>query len=124
MTNSDYPKCRLCEETLGYAGRRNHPARQTLRIVPAMPDGEEGYLQYSPYVYYNEHCIVFCGEHRSMKIDKGAFRRLFDFVERFPYYFVGSNAESILFFIWGCCTMQQSTRYCFYFRNMQSIFCV
>ncbi len=88
-----YPKCQLCIENEGYAGRMNHPARANHRIVPIEVCGEDWRLQYSPYVYYNEHCIVFNGAHIPMKIDKSAFRKLLSFVEAFPHYFVGSNAD-------------------------------
>ncbi len=88
-----YPKCQLCTENEGYAGRMNHPARQNHRILPITIDGGAWYWQYSPYVYYNEHCIVFNGEHTPMKIDRSAFRKLLDFVGQFPHYFVGSNAD-------------------------------
>ena len=88
-----YPKCQLCVENEGYAGRMNHPARANHRIVPIEVCGEDWCLQYSPYVYYNEHCIVFNSKHVPMKIDKSAFRKLLSFVGRFPHYFVGSNAD-------------------------------
>ena len=90
---SGYPKCQLCRENEGYAGRMNHPARQNHRIIPITIDGKDWFFQYSPYVYYNEHCIVFNGEHVPMKIDRSAFRKLLDFVIQFPHYFVGSNAD-------------------------------
>ncbi len=90
---SGYPQCQLCETNEGYAGRMNHPARQNLRLIPLRLDGAEWFLQYSPYVYYNEHCIVFNKEHVPMKIDGGSFRRLLDFVTLFPHYFLGSNAD-------------------------------
>ena len=90
---SGYPKCQLCKENEGYAGRLNHPARANHRIIPITIAGSEWYLQYSPYVYYNEHCIVFNGQHVPMKIDKVAFDKLLDFVTAFPHYFVGSNAD-------------------------------
>ena len=90
---TSYPKCLLCYENEGYAGRVNHPARENHRVIPIMIDGKEWCLQYSPYVYYNEHCIVFNKEHVPMKIDRSAFRKLFDFVRQFPHYFVGSNAD-------------------------------
>lgn len=77
----------------GYAGRVNHPARQNHRIIPLEMGGGPWFLQYSPYGYYNEHCIVFNGRHTPMKIDRSAFQKLFDFVEKFPHYFVGSNAD-------------------------------
>ena len=88
-----YPKCLLCPENEGYAGRINHPARQNHRIIPITVDGCDWGLQYSPYVYYNEHCIVFNKQHIPMKIDRGAFRKLLDFIALFPHYFVGSNAD-------------------------------
>ena len=90
---SGYPKCQLCRENEGYAGRMNHPARQNHRIIPITIDGQSWFFQYSPYVYYNEHCIVFNGRHVPMKIDRSAFRKLLDFVVQFPHYFVGSNAD-------------------------------
>lgn len=90
---SGYPKCLLCRENEGYAGRVNHPARQNHRIIPVTIQGDVWGFQYSPYVYYNEHCIVFNGKHVPMKIDKGTFCKLFDFVKQFPHYFVGSNAD-------------------------------
>ena len=90
---SGYPKCQLCPENEGYAGRMNHPARQNHRIVPVTIAGADWYLQYSPYVYYNEHCIVFNAVHTPMVIDKSAFCKLLDFVTLFPHYFVGSNAD-------------------------------
>lgn len=90
---SAYPKCQLCRENEGYAGRMNHPARANHRVVPLTIDGKEWYLQYSPYVYYNEHCIVFNAQHIPMTIDKSVFRKLLDFVTVFPHYFVGSNAD-------------------------------
>ena len=90
---SAYPKCQLCRENEGYAGRMNHPARANHRIVPIEVCGEPWCLQYSPYVYYNEHCIVFNSQHVPMKIDKSAFQKLLDFVRVFPHYFVGSNAD-------------------------------
>ena len=88
-----YPKCQLCRENEGYAGRMNHPARANHRIVPIEVCGEPWCLQYSPYVYYNEHCIVFNSRHVPMKIDRSAFEKLLDFVRAFPHYFVGSNAD-------------------------------
>ena len=90
---SDYPRCLLCKENEGYAGRVNHPARQNHRIIPIQMAGANWALQYSPYVYYNEHCIVFNQEHIPMKIDRSCFAKLLAFVERFPHYFVGSNAD-------------------------------
>ena len=88
-----YPKCQLCVENEGYAGRMNHPARANHRIIPIEVCGEDWCLQYSPYVYYNEHCIVFNSRHVPMKIDKSAFAKLLSFVGSFPHYFVGSNAD-------------------------------
>ena len=90
---SGYPKCLLCPENEGYAGRMNHPARQNHRILPITIDGNSWFMQYSPYVYYNEHCIVFNSQHIPMKIDRTAFRKLLDFVTLFPHYFVGSDAD-------------------------------
>ena len=90
---TSYPKCQLCRENEGYAGRLDHPARQNHRIIPVTIDGQDWFFQYSPYVYYNEHCIVFNGKHVPMKIDRSAFRKLLDFVIQFPHYFVGSNAD-------------------------------
>ena len=90
---SGYPKCQLCTENEGYAGRTNHPARQNHRIIPITIAGSNWYLQYSPYVYYNEHCIAFNAEHIPMVIDRSVFTKLLDFVELFPHYFVGSNAD-------------------------------
>lgn len=90
---SAYPKCQLCVENEGYAGRLNHPARETHRIMPITIDGGKWGFQYSPYVYYNEHCIVLNSEHTPMKIDESAFRKLFDFIKLFPHYFIGSNAD-------------------------------
>ena len=93
MKSTGYPKCLLCAENEGYAGHLNHPARQNHRIIPIVLDGQDFFLQYSPYVYYNEHCIVFNKEHIPMHIDETAFRCLLDFVTAFPHYFVGSNAD-------------------------------
>ena len=90
---SGYPKCQLCTENEGYAGRMNHPARQNHRVIPITVAGADWCLQYSPYVYYNEHCIVFNKEHIPMKIDRSAFQKLLSFVALFPHYFVGSNAD-------------------------------
>lgn len=90
---SGYPKCLLCMENVGYAGRVNHPARQNHRIIPVTIQDSKWGFQYSPYVYYSEHCIVFNGEHVPMKIEHGTFCKLFDFVKQFPHYFVGSNAD-------------------------------
>jgi len=93
MPSSAYPKCLLCKENEGYAGRVNHPARQNHRIIPITLADEKWFLQYSPYVYYNEHCIVFKGEHEPMKISKEGFKKLLGFIEKLPHYFVGSNAD-------------------------------
>ena len=90
---SGYPKCLLCRENEGYAGRVNHPARQNHRIIPITINGTQWGFQYSPYVYYNEHCIVFNGEHVPMKIERATFVKLFDFIKLFPHYFLGSNAD-------------------------------
>ncbi len=90
---SNYPRCLLCAENEGYAGRVNHPARQNHRMVPITINGSPWYLQYSPYVYYNEHCICLNREHTPMKIDRACFEKLLDFVRQFPHYFVGSNAD-------------------------------
>lgn len=90
---SAYPKCLLCIENEGYAGRINHPARENHRIIPIQIQGKRWGFQYSPYVYYNEHCIVFNGEHTPMKIGHDTFVKLFDFVKQFPHYFLGSNAD-------------------------------
>ncbi len=90
---SNYPHCQLCAENEGYAGRVNHPARQNHRIVPITINGSPWFLQYSPYVYYNEHCICLNREHTPMKIDRACFGKLLDFVRQFPHYFVGSNAD-------------------------------
>lgn len=90
---SAYPKCLLCKENEGYAGRIDHPARQSHRIMPVEIDGKPCGFQYSPYVYYNEHCILFNKEHTPMKIDESAFRKLLDFIRQFPHYFIGSNAD-------------------------------
>ena len=90
---SDYPKCLLCPENEGYAGRMNHPARQNHRIIPMELAGENWNLQYSPYVYYTEHCIVFNSQHTPMVINKATIEKLLDFVTKFPHYFIGSNAD-------------------------------
>ena len=90
---TDYPKCQLCSENEGYAGRINYPARQNHRLIPVTIADSPWYMQYSPYVYYNEHCIVLNSRHRPMKIDRACFCKLFDFVKQFPHYFVGSNAD-------------------------------
>lgn len=90
---SGYPKCLLCVENEGYAGRMNHPARQNHRTIPVTINDSSWMLQYSPYVYYNEHCIVFNSQHTPMSINPATFRKLLDFVKQFPHYFVGSNAD-------------------------------
>ena len=90
---SGYPKCALCAENEGYAGRMNHPARQNHRVIPLQLDGGDWYLQYSPYVYYNEHCIVLNAAHTPMRVSGATFRRLLDFTKQFPHYFLGSNAD-------------------------------
>ena len=91
--DKQYPLCLLCPTNTGYAGRLDHPARQTIRLIPLKLDGADWFMQYSPYVYYNEHCIVLSGEHVPMKIDDATFRRLMDFIKLFPHYTVGSNAD-------------------------------
>lgn len=91
--NSSYPKCQLCIENVGYKGRLDHPARENLRVIPLKIDGADWSFQYSPYVYYNEHCILFNNNHIPMAINEGSFRRLFSFIEQFPHYFIGSNAD-------------------------------
>ena len=110
--STSYPMCQLCPENVGYAGRTDHPARENHRIIPITLGGEHWYLQYSPYVYYNEHCIVLNKKHTPMVIDHGTFEKLTGFTEKFPHYFVGSNADlpivggSILsheHFQGGCC---------------------
>ena len=88
-----YPQCLLCRENEGYAGRLDHPARQTIRLIPLILAGERWYLQYSPYVYYREHCIVLKDEHVPMRIDRTTFERLLEFCELFPHYTIGSNAD-------------------------------
>ena len=90
---SSYPKCQLCSENAGFAGHATHPARQNLRPIPIVVNNEKWELQYSPYGYYNEHCIVFNSKHIPMKIDAAVFPKLFDIVDKFPHYFVGSNAD-------------------------------
>ncbi len=90
---SGYPKCLLCKENEGYAGRVNHPARQNHRIIPVTINQSDWFFQYSPYVYYDEHCIVFNSQHTPMKIERATFGKLLDFVTQFPHYFVGSNAD-------------------------------
>lgn len=93
MTASSYPKCLLCKENNGYRGRVNHPGRQNHRILPMELQGKEWYLQYSPYVYYNEHSIIFSGKHEPMSINRDTFDKLLEFTEKFPHYFCGSNAD-------------------------------
>ncbi|MBE6690600.1 MAG: UDP-glucose--hexose-1-phosphate uridylyltransferase [Ruminococcaceae bacterium] len=88
-----YPKCLLCHENEGYAGTLSHPARQNIRLIPMQMAGQDWFLQYSPYVYYNEHCIALSAAHTPMKIDRSSFVKLLDFVEQFPHYFLGSNAD-------------------------------
>ena len=90
---SGYPKCLLCKECEGYSGRMNFPARQNHRVIPVTINNTDWCFQYSPYVYYNEHCIVFNSEHTPMAINKATFKKLLDFVKLFPHYFVGSNAD-------------------------------
>lgn len=90
---SSYPKCQLCMENEGYAGRADHPARENHRIIPITINDSDWGFQYSPYVYYNEHCIVFNGKHTPMKIERNTFVKLFDFIKLFPHYFLGSNAD-------------------------------
>ena len=90
---SGYPKCQLCRENESYAGRTNHPARENHRIIPITINGGQWGFQYSPYVYYNEHCIVFNGQHIPMKVERATFVKLFDFIKLFPHYFIGSNAD-------------------------------
>ncbi len=93
QTNTAYPKCLLCRENEGYAGRVDHPARSNHRVIPIALDHEKWYLQFSPYVYYNEHSIVFAEAHRDMRIDRHTFTNLLEFVSQFPHYFIGSNAD-------------------------------
>jgi UDPglucose--hexose-1-phosphate uridylyltransferase len=93
MPSANYPKCFLCIENVGYPGRFNHPARNNHRVIPVILNEENWYLQYSPYVYYNEHSIIFNEKHIPMKISKDTFKRLLSFVEQFPHYFIGSNAD-------------------------------
>ncbi|MBQ0027024.1 MAG: UDP-glucose--hexose-1-phosphate uridylyltransferase [Lachnospiraceae bacterium] len=89
----NYPKCQLCVENMGYAGRMNHPARQTHRIMPITINGSAWGFQYSPYGYYNEHCILLNGEHVPMAINEACFRKMFDFIKQYPHYIIGSNAD-------------------------------
>ena len=91
--STGYPKCLLCKENVGYAGNMNHPARQTHRIIPLDLNGKTYNFQYSPYVYYNEHCIIFNNEHVPMVINRQTFENLFTFIEKFPHYMIGSNAD-------------------------------
>lgn len=91
--SSNYPKCLLCLENVGYAGSVNHPGRENHRVIPVDLLGEQWYLQYSPYLYYNEHCILFYENHIPMSITENTFRRILEFVEKFPHYFIGSNAD-------------------------------
>lgn len=93
LSSATYPKCLLCAENEGFSGNLKHPARQNHRVIPITLNGEAWGLQYSPYVYFNEHCIVFHKEHVPMKITEETFRRLLTFVERFPHYILGSNAD-------------------------------
>ncbi len=93
LPQSGYPKCLLCPSNEGYEGNAGRPARQTLRLIPTTLAGKQWFLQYSPYVYYNEHCIVLSGEHIPMKIERNTFERALDFVEQYPHYFLGSNAD-------------------------------
>ena len=93
LPQSGYPKCLLCPDNEGFEGNAGRPARQTLRLIPTTLAGKQWYMQYSPYVYYNEHCIVLSAEHTPMKIERGTFERLLDFVEQYPHYFLGSNAD-------------------------------
>ncbi len=93
LPQAGYPKCLLCRENEGYAGRLNHPARQNIRLIPLKIDGCDWFLQYSPYVYYNEHCIALSAHHTPMAINRSSFAKLLDFVEYLPHYFIGSNAD-------------------------------
>ncbi len=93
VKSSSYPSCLLCKENEGFAGNLNHPARQTHRIIPLDLNGHMYHLQYSPYVYYNEHCIVFNDEHTPMKMNRNTFENLFAFIDKFPHYMIGSNAD-------------------------------
>ena len=93
LPQTDYPKCALCHDNEGFAGTLTKPARQNLRQIPFDMGGERWYLQYSPYVYYNEHCIALSAEHRPMKIDRSTFVKLLGFITEFPHYFIGSNAD-------------------------------
>lgn len=93
IKQTSYPKCLLCVDNIGYAGRANHPARQNLRVIPVKLCGEQWFFQYSPYLYYDEHCIVFKNEHVPMKFTENTLKRLLDFIDLFPHYFIGSNAD-------------------------------
>lgn len=93
MPQTNYPKCMLCLENVGYEGRLGYPSHETLRTIPITLDGDEWNFQYSPYVYYDEHCIVFCTEHTPMTMNEKKFVRLFDFIKQFPHYFIGSNTQ-------------------------------
>lgn len=93
MKQVSYPKCLLCKENVGYSGRINHPARQNHRIIPIELNNKQWFMQYSPYVYYNEHCIVFSGEHEPMKLRRNSIERIVEFTEKMPHYFIGSNAD-------------------------------
>ncbi|MGE6630464.1 UDP-glucose--hexose-1-phosphate uridylyltransferase [Bacillus sp. NPDC077027] len=93
MSQKQYPLCLLCKENVGFQGRVNHPARQNHRVIPLTLRGEEWFLQFSPYVYYHEHCIVLKGKHEPMKLTKATFERLLSFITMFPHYFIGSNAD-------------------------------
>ena len=92
-TTTSYPKCLLCKENLGFEGNNHHPARENIRIIPLTLDNDTWYFQYSPYVYYNEHCILFYKDHIPMKISSWTFKCLFDFIDQFPHYFIGSNSD-------------------------------
>ena len=93
MKQEGYPSCFLCKENQGYAGRLNHPSRQNHRIIPITVNDSAWGLQYSPFTYYNEHCIAFSHKHEPMRIEKSTFKKLLDFVKIFPHYFLGSNAD-------------------------------
>ena len=93
VPQSDYPKCMLCKECEGYAGRMNYPARQNHRVIPITVNGSDWFFQYSPYVYYNEHCIAFNSQHTPMAINTDTFKKMLDFVKFLPHYFIGSNAD-------------------------------
>lgn len=91
--SADYPKCMLCRENAGYAGRPGYPARHNHRVIPLSLHGERWYFQYSPYLYYNEHCIIFKSEHAPMRLGRASFERMLDFVDQFPHYLIGANAD-------------------------------